>query len=123
MAEKATPKEINTTEERINEMKQHKQDNMKILNDIQAAQAQLGKDRQAFVTYKEAEEAKIDSARSLLARESANHSSLGTGGMQKAIDDLKAQVAKLIKEKTDLQEWYDKENAALRDQLGSLQKT
>lgn len=63
---------INTTQERLDEMKAEKQANIQVLKEIQDARILLSQERGSFVTFKEESLSQIESARNKLALEEAN---------------------------------------------------
>lgn len=63
---------VNTEEQRLNELKQEKKENIQILHDIQHERAALAQEKDAFKTYKQAAEDEIMNKRVLLQRESEN---------------------------------------------------
>lgn len=94
--------QINTTQARLDEMKQLKADNQKILDDINAKGAALTKQTADLNQQKIADIKEINDKRALLARESANHENLDTVAMQKQINDLTATNQKLTAENAEL---------------------
>lgn len=108
----ANQNQINVTQERLDQMKQIKADNAKLLSDIDTKTAALSQASAKFEEYKKSETTKMDDQRKLLARESANHSKLDTVALQNQINELTSQVASLTKE-----------NETLKDQVASLQKS
>lgn len=102
MSENQNQNNINTTQNRLEEMKDIKTANQKILDDINLKTAALAKDKSDFDAYKQSVETKIADDRKLLARESGNHAKLDTVAMQKQIDALSDQVTALAKENEEL---------------------
>jgi hypothetical protein len=96
--------EINATDERLQEMKNLKIGHDKAIKEIDTKTAALKKAAADFEAYKKAETTRIEDARKILARESANHAKLDKTVMQKKIDDLNSQIAGLTKENEDLKE-------------------
>lgn len=109
---------INVTQERLDEMKAIKDADQKVLDDINNKGAALSRDKAAFAEYKTSETTKIEDARKLLARESANHQNLDTVKLQNQIDDLTKENADLTAQVDDL----NKKNQSLTQEIIDLKK-